>query len=89
MNSDEMFTAISNATGRELRAYMQRKRPMPVCNANDLLVSTFCRCMDANELIAALESVEKVFWAARKAAELRRDYEEDNPTEVTPFCILR
>lgn len=88
MNSNEMFAAIDKATGGDLRAYMRQKRPLPVCNENDLLIATFCRCMDADELIGALARIEKMFWAARNAAEFHRDCEEDNPTGCTPFNIL-
>ena len=88
MNSHEMFTEIDKATGGELRTYMRQKGPLPVCNENDLLVATFCRCMDAEELIGALARIEKMFWAARKAAEFQRACEGDNPTGCTPFNIL-
>jgi hypothetical protein len=45
----------------------------------------FLRSADADRLIAALDDAEKRIWGARRAAELRRDYEQDNPTDVTRF----
>lgn len=85
MNSNEMFDAMDKATGLNLREYVSRPRPIPACNVNDFIASTFCRCMDAGELIAALDDAEKRLWAARKAVELRRDYERDNPSDASPF----
>ena len=91
MNSNEMFSAIEDGTRLKLREYMAERasqnRPLPVCNVQDLLISTFCRCMDADALIKALDEIEKAAWAARKCAELRQMYEHDNPGEVTSFNI--
>jgi hypothetical protein len=85
MNSNEMFDAIDKATRLNLRDRAAKAPTLPNCNVADLLISIFSHSMDADGLIKALESAEKELWAARRAADLRRDYELDNPSDVTAW----
>jgi hypothetical protein len=89
MNSSEMFKAIDSGSKLNLDDYAKscrdKKVLFPTCNVADLLLSMFLRSADADRLIAALDDAEKRIWGARRAAELRRDYEQDNPTDVTRF----
>ena len=88
MNSNEMFKAIGSGSQLNLDDYATNyfSRDAARCNVADLLLSIFLKSMDADELIKALDDAEKRIWGARKAAELRRDYEQDNPTDVTRFA---